>query len=179
MEKQKQLRQILTGLDSYKGKAAEKEAEIKALEAKQSGLAEAALRAEVLGDPDWRTKKAAAESNETRLAAAKAEHEKSKKAIEILNAELPALEVGVMDEIRAQFQPVLEKALRAFVKSLRETAATERQIETIQKDAEDTLQSLGIRRTFYLEVTGSAKLGLTEKLGQVVARCKLNNFQVE
>ena len=176
MEKQKQYRMMMAGFVGYIDKQTKLQDELRDREAKQGALDEAALRAEVLGEPDVKGKRETAESNAARVGVIKGEIEKSRRSAEILDQEMKKIVDGVMDEIRAQHRPNMEKAYRSYIKTLREAAAAEVEIQRVEEEATEAARSVGITSNINLEPTGGIAFGIREFVGQAVARAKLNDY---
>lgn len=180
MEKQKRYQELLTRLESYEKKNVELASEIAILGTNRDSLQEEVLRAEVLGDPGWKDKKAEAELNCERWQRLKEEEAKGIQAVAILRAELDRTVDEVAEEIRRQFRLPFEKSIKAFVSKLKDAAAAEAGVKDVLNKCETIFSSLGIKRLVGLEWSGSVvNKDLGELVNRVVERCRQNGFDVD
>lgn len=112
MEIQKQYQQLKAALVGYRDKLANLQTELTRREGEQDDLENGALRAEVLGEADAGRKRDAADGNSSRSVFIRGEIESSLKAIAILEAEIQKITNEVLDELRGQHRPNMEKACK-------------------------------------------------------------------
>lgn len=178
MEKQEQYLALRARFIDYTDKLMKLQGELRDLGAKQDALDNAAFKAEALGESGVKGKREEAERNAARISAIKAEIEKPRRAIEILEKEMKKIEVEIAEEIRTQHRPDMEKAYRAYVKTLREAAAAEVEIERVQEAANEAGRLVGIVWNINLEPTGSIRQGVQVLVGQTIVRAKMNDYDV-
>lgn len=179
MEIQKQYQQLKTALVGYRDKLANLQTELTRREGEQDDLENGALRAEVLGEADAGRKRDAADGNSSRSVFIRGEIERSLKAIAILEAEIQKITNVVLDELRGQHRPNMEKAYRAYVKKLREAAAAESEIRRVQEAADNAARSFGIALQLTLEPTGPIRCGLPDLIPPALERARLNGYDAE
>ena len=179
MDALKQYRKMRSAQAEYEDKTRRYGAELKSREGGQAALDEGALRAEVLGEPDARNKRGAADENAAKVKILRAEAAKAKRSAEILEEEIQKLVDGAVDELLAQYRPEMEKAYRVFIKTLREAAAAERRIEEIQNAAVAAAAESGLSRSINLEPTGSVRIGITNQVRLAEERARLNQYDAD
>ncbi len=182
MEKQERCQELRVRLARYEKHNAELAAEIQAIGANQETLRKEVFRAEVLGDPGWKDKKAEAERACERGQGLNDEREAGIQAVAILREELDLITNDVAEEIRGRFKPLLEKAMKGFVAKLKDASAAEARVKDVLHECEEAFARLGIDRPLGLEWSGpalSARPELDDLAARVVERCKLNGFDVD
>ncbi|GEM_PF-4279817 len=178
MKATEKYRKLCGARAEYGSKAEASREELATRQAKQKMLEEAALRAEVLGEPDARAKQAAAADNRLFTSRLQADIEKAKAAITILDGEISGLSAGVIDEIREKFSPEMERAYRVYLKAIRETAAAEQNIQRVVDAANEEAAAAGVRGHINLEPTGSVRIGIRDQVVMAERRAKLNGYDV-
>jgi len=119
------------------------EAEIDRRMAAQGKLDVLASEARLLKEEGWEEKKRLCEENAAAIGRLKTEVSRTEPDIRLLEEKRERLLGEALEEIREQYRPALEKAIKQFVEKVKETNVLERQVEAIREEANGLLHKIG------------------------------------
>jgi len=176
------------GMKELLGKAQavipELEAKISAAENAQAELDAEAIKAQALEAKDAKKKTADAEANRQTISRLRDEIAAAKKKIEIIEFEANKLEGLALEDVRTQYRPGFEKALREFVGKAKDAAKAEAELHAIKREAGDKMDE--ISRVPHIVLPPIARLLLAKEgdrpeygpLARLIADCKAQGIDL-
>jgi len=109
--------------------------ELKAKKEKQNILEDEALKAEILEEKNWKTKREVAKENRREIEEIEKKIKGLEKSVQLLREKQGEVSRVAKKEVEKEYRPAYEAKVRELLKKARETEKVEQELEQITKEA--------------------------------------------